>query len=98
LALHERRLGLGGDAGKLDALGFDHLDAVEPRQEIEMPVGPAELAVGDAAQSDRFLLRDDLFDFLVLDRRALSGLPPALGAFGAGVLQPWRTQQRADMV
>ena len=37
-------------------------------EEIEMPPGAAELAVGGELQPDLFLLLDDLLDLAVLDR------------------------------
>ena len=62
-----QRLGL--DALELDAVvELDELDAVEHAEEIEVPPGPAELAVGRELEADLFLLPDDLLDLLVLDR------------------------------
>ena len=53
-----QRLRLGLHALELDAvLGLHHLDALQPAEEVEMPPGAAELAVGDRLQADRLLLR-----------------------------------------
>ncbi len=61
LAFHEWRLGLRLHAGKLDAVrGPDHFHAVEPGEEIKMPIGTPEFAVGDRAKTDLLLLGDDL--------------------------------------
>ena len=43
------------------------LDAVELAEEIEVPPGAAELAVGRQLQADILLLLDDLLDLAVLD-------------------------------
>ena len=63
---HGARLGLG--ALELDALGrlvtFDALQALE---EVEMPPGTPELAIGRRLQADRLLARDDLADLRILD-------------------------------
>jgi hypothetical protein len=50
----------GGDGGKGDAGIHDILlDAIEPPEEVEVPPGAAELAVGDGLQADLLLLLDD---------------------------------------
>ncbi len=68
LAGHPHALGLGGDAGELDAsAGRIQLDAVQTLVEIELPPGAAELAVGGDLQADLFLLADDLVDLAVFD-------------------------------
>ena len=67
LALHVRRLGLGRHARELDPLRLGHFHAVEPGEEIEMPIGPPQFAVGDRTKSDRLLLGDDLLDLGVFD-------------------------------
>ena len=89
----------GGDAGERDAGVHDVLlDAVEAPEEIEMPPGAAELAVGDRLQADLLLLLDDALDLAVLDRLERGGVDLALGALRARLLQRGRTQQAADMV
>ena len=61
-------LHLGLHALELDAVvEFVELDAVEHAEEIEMPPGAAEFAVGDELEPDLFLLLDDLLDLAVLD-------------------------------
>src|SRR5205085_5598594 len=49
------------------------LDAIETPEEIEMPPGAAEFAIGDRLQPTVFLLLDDAFDFAVLDFLELRG-------------------------
>ena len=89
----------GGHAGEGDAGVHDVLlDAVEAPEEIEMPPGAAELAVGDRLQADLFLLLDDALDLAVFDRLERGGVDLALGALLARLLQRGRTQQAADMV
>ena len=104
---------LGGAelAGDLDALvarrhrgegdaGIHHvlLDAVEAPEEIEMPPGAAEFAVGDRLQADFFLAFDDALDLAVFDRLERGGVDLALGALLARLLQRGRPQQAADMI
>ena len=72
-----------GDAGIHDVL----LDAVEAPEEIEMPPGAAEFAVGDRLQADLFLLLDDALDLAVFDRLQRGGVDLALGALLARLLQ-----------
>ena len=68
LAGDAHALGLGLDAGELDALADRvHLDAVEALVEIELPPRAAELAVGRELEPDLLLLLDDLLDLAVLD-------------------------------
>ena len=56
------------------------LDAVEAPEEIELPPGAAEFAVGDRLQADLFLLLDDALDLAVLDRLQRGGVDLALRA------------------
>jgi len=74
------------------------LDAIESPEEIEMPPGAAEFAIGDRLQPTVFLLLDDVFDFAVLDFLELRGQNLALSALLACFFQRSRTQQAADMV
>ncbi len=74
------------------------LDAVEPPEEIEMPPGTAEFAVGDRLQADLFLFLDDLLDLAVLDRLEGGGVDLAFGALLARFFQRRRAQQAADMI
>ena len=81
-------LRLGLHAVELDAvIELVELDAVEHAEEIEMPIGAAELAVGRQLEADLLLLGDDLLDFLVLDLFQLGGRDLALFALGARDLQ-----------
>ena len=92
-------LRLGLHAVELDAVvELDQLAALEMRQEIEMPPGPAELAVGRRLEADLFLPRDDLLDLAVFDfaqrlRGDLTG-----GEFGARLLERSGAEQAADHV
>ena len=74
------------------------LDAVEHAEEIEMPPGAAEFAVGRELEPDLFLLLDDLLDLAVLDRRERCRGDLALLALGARFLQRRGAQQAADHV
>ena len=71
LALHPDAVTLGGDTGEGDALGLHADDAVEVLQEVEMPEGPAELAIGHGLEADGHLLLHEIRDLAVLDRREL---------------------------
>ena len=95
LADDAHALGLGLDAGELDALaGVEHLDAIETLVEIELPPGAAELAVGRELEADLLLLPDDLLDLAILDRLELrrrrsrpwraSRAPPSAARCAAG--------------
>src|SRR6266850_720260 len=76
----ERVLALRGD------------DAVEAGEEVDVPEGAAELAIGDRLEAGGFLHRDRFADAVVLD------LPELRGFFRAGLLQRGRAQQAADVV
>ena len=67
--------------------------------EVHVPRGAAELAVGGRAQPDLLLLAHDVADRLVLDRRAARRrrCGPGLEVL-AGLQQPRRAQQAADVV
>src|SRR5262245_50837056 len=72
--------------------------AVEAPQEVEVPPGAAELAVGDRLEPDLLLLLDHALDLAILDRLERGRIYPALGVLLARLLQRCRTQQAADMV
>ena len=90
--------GLGLHAVELDGVGGIERDAVETAEEIEMPPRAAQFAIGGELEPDLFLFLDDLLDLAVLDRAQRVGRDLAALAFGAGLLQHWRSQQAADMV
>ena len=77
---------------------FVDLDTVEHAEEIEMPPGPAELAVGGELEADLFLLPDDLLDLAVLDLLELGRVDRALLALRARVLDRRGAQDAADMI
>src|SRR5262249_49368142 len=67
------------NAMKLDAVvGGVGRGAVEPLEEVEVPPGAAELAVGGELEPDLLLLLDDLLDLAVLDLLQLRGADLAL--------------------
>ena len=63
------------EADRDPALG---LDAVELRQEVDVEVGAAELAVGDAAQAQVLLELDDVADRRVFDAPERGGVDLAV--------------------
>ena len=78
LAGHLQALGLGLDAVELDAVvEHDALAAGQVPEEIEVPPGAAELAVGGELQAHLLLLLEDLPDLLVLDLLQLVGVDRA---------------------
>ena len=99
LADDARALRPGLQALERDAL-LHHvaLGAVQAPQEVEMPPGAAELAVGDRRKPDLLLLLDDALDLAVLDRLEVGGSDLALGALLARLLQRGRAQQAADVI
>ena len=79
LALDPDALRLGLHALELDAVvELVDFDAVEHAEEIEMPPGAAEFAVGGELEPDLLLLLDDLLDLAVLDLLQLGGADLAL--------------------
>ena len=89
---HGPRLGL--DAVKLDSLlGVVAFDTFEPLEEIEMPPGPAELAVGRSLETGLLLPGDDLADLPILHIAEPFGGDFAGLAPGARLLQRCRAQQ-----
>ena len=62
-------------------------DAVETAEEIEMPPGAAEFAVGGELEPDLFLLLDDLLDLAVFDLAQRVGRDLAALALGARLLE-----------
>src|ERR1700724_2743928 len=83
-----------GDAGLHDGL----LDAIEAPEEIEMPPGAAELAVGDRLQAGRFLLFDDVHELAVFRRFQLARRDIARAPALARLFEPRGPQQAADMI
>ena len=99
LAGDARRLGLGLNARELDSLvDLDEFDTVELAQEIHMPPGPPEFAVGDRLEADLLLLGDDLADFFVFDGGEAIGGNGACLMLGAGFLEAGSPQEGTDMI
>ena len=93
------RLGLGLGARELDALiDLDHFHAIELADEVHVPPGAAELAVGDGLEANGLLLIDDLLDLDILDRLQVVGGDLVGEEFLAGVLEGGGAQQRSHMV
>jgi hypothetical protein len=78
LSGHAQHHRLGLRALELDlALAQIGFDAVELAEEVVIPEGAAELAVGDRREADAFLLPDDVLDLAVFDRRErVAGISP----------------------
>ena len=53
---------------KVDCGAFTRLDAFQLFEKIDVEVGSAEFAVGDALQAEFFLKAHDIADRLVFDR------------------------------
>ena len=76
--------------------GLGH--AAEGVDEVHVPGGAAELAVGGRLEADLLLHRDRAGDLLVLDRRQVSRGDPARGEVVTGLQQPLGAEQAADVV
>src|SRR5271166_2571983 len=88
LADDANTLCLGLHPAELDALiGLVELHPIEHAEKVEMPPGPAELAVGGKLEPDLLLFRDDLLDLTVLDRLELGRRDRALLPLGTGLLE-----------
>ena len=99
LADHPHRIVPGFHAGELDArIGMIEFAAGQLGEEVEVPPGAAEFAVGGELQPDRRLLVHHLLDFHVLDLLEVVGADLALLEFGAGFLDLLRAQETADFV
>jgi hypothetical protein len=79
----------------LAVIGFD---AVEPDQEIGLPGGAAELAVGDGFEPDRLLLADHRRDLAVLERGKRVSIDLAAFVPAARVPQDGRPQQATHVI
>ena len=99
LAHHAQHHRLGLRPLELDlALAEIGLDAIELTEEIVVPEGAAELAVGDRREAGLFLPADDFLDLAVLDRFELLGAELAALALRACLLEGGRAQQASDMI
>jgi hypothetical protein len=95
---HHRRRQLLRAIGLTDGDRDVGLDAADLLQKVDVEIGAAELAVGDALQAHVFLELHDLGDGLVFDRAQLLGRDVALGLLLAGLQQVLGAQKAADMV
>jgi hypothetical protein len=95
---HRGRRQFLGAVGLADGDRNVGLHAAELVEEVDVEIGAAELAVGDAFQADVFLEADDLGDGLVFDRAQLLGRDLALGLLLARFEQVLGAQETADVV
>ena len=95
---HHRRRQLLAAVGLDDGHRDVGLDAAQLVEEIDVEVGAAELAVGDALQADVFLEPDDLGDRVVLDGAQLPRRDLALGLPLARLEQAPGAEEAADVV
>ncbi len=79
----------------LAVIGFD---PIECHQEIGLPGGTAELAVGGRAEARRLLLGDHRFDLAILDLFERGIIDFSALMLGTRLLQAGRTQQAAHVV
>ena len=85
-------------SGLLDRDRDVGLDAAELLEEVDVEVGAAELAVGDALEAHVLLELHDLGDRLVFDLAQLLGRDLALGLLLARLQQVLGAQEAADVV
>ncbi|MCY1541485.1 hypothetical protein D9M68_771810 [compost metagenome] len=95
---HRGRRQFLGAVGAADGDRDVGLHAAELVEEVDVEVGAAELAVGDALQADVFLEADDLGDGLVFDLAQLLGRDLALGFLLACFEQVLGAQEAAHVV
>src|SRR4030081_3120964 len=89
----------GLHAGKLDALiGVVQFATREMAEEVEMPPGTAEFAVGRELQAGRGLPMHDLFDLHILGLAQIISRDLALLESGTRFLDARRPQQATDLV
>jgi hypothetical protein len=99
LAVDVQALRPGLDPVELDGLLAAHqLHAFQRRQEVEVPPGAAELAVGHGLQPGLFLPRDHVADAAVLHLLQVGGADPLLGELRASLLQCGWTQQAPHFI
>jgi hypothetical protein len=92
-------LGLGLHAVELDAvIGRVKRHAFKSAEKIEMPPGPAKLAVGGELEPDLLLPGDCFFDLAIFDRTPRRGGDLVARMLLARRFDRRRPQQAADMV
>ena len=95
---HHRRRQFFGAVGSADGHRHIGLHAAQLLQKVDVEVGAAELAVGDALQADIFLELDDLGDRLVFDFAQPFGRDLAVRMLFAGFEQDLGAQEAADVI
>src|SRR6516162_4309285 len=99
LADHPHRIMPGLRARKLDAdVGVKQLAAGQMAEEVEVPPGTAELAIGRKLQADRGLFFYRLLDLHILDLAQVVGRNLALLASCARLFDRRWPEQAADLV
>ena len=78
--------------------GADLLDAGEPREEVEVPVAAAQLAVRHGMEAGGLFLRDEVADGRVLGRSERRSGDLAARGGGALLFERRRAQEAADDV
>jgi len=73
-------------------------DAAKLLQKVNVKVGAAELAVGNAFEPDVLLEFHNFGDGFVFDQAQLLGRYGSCGFLGTGIKQVFGTQKTADMV
>ena len=91
-------LGLGALELYRPRFGIDVLDILQALQEVEVPHGAAELAVGDGLQARLFLLFHQVCDGGVLGGGQLLAGDGSGGEIGARLLEGLGAQEAADDV
>jgi len=79
-------------------VGLIAVDARQALEEIEMPPGATEFAIGGRLQADLLLLPDNLFDLAVFDFLEGGGANRTVCELGARVFQRGGPQKTADMI
>jgi hypothetical protein len=81
-----------------DQLAYPHARRPRALEEVEVPHGAAELAVGHGLEADLLLVCHELRDALVFDLRELGIVDGAGGVVRAGLLEGGWAQEAADDV
>ena len=93
-----RALGLGTLELDRPGFGVDVLDVFQPLEEVEVPHGAAELAIGDGLKPSLLFLLDQIGDGRVFGGGQLLGRDGAGGEVGTRLLERFGAQEAADDV